>query len=383
NLFDFSEVGDFVKELGKGREYQVQAIKKLMIYLWGGSYKNITELARENYNRKKNIQNRFKTEENMIKNLPLPDRLSGVVHLATGTGKSYIMFAIAYLSIVLGKSKRVLVLGPSSTVIERGLWGKFKKYLYGPEGQQLQRKLPLNYQNIPVNLLNENQPITDNSIVIENINSIYNKDNNSIGDTLFSQTDEVLVLSDEVHHAYSHLSFIADGYQIKDGGKGEMLNERLWMKFIREEPKITRHIGFTGTPYNQDEYFPDVIINYSIKDAIEEKYIKAINPIMRTKIVGEIEDSKLTLYQKFEQILKTHDENKVKYSFPDKDKKIARLKPITIFINSTQKSALRNKEEFIKVLGEYLKNNNQSYQYLSLAELESIAREKVICVISK
>ena len=120
--FDFSEVEDFVRELTGDREYQFRAIKELMIYLWGGSYKNVTELARENYSKKEDIQNRFKTEENFIRNLPLPDRLSGVVHMATGTGKSYVMFAIAYLSIVMGKTKRVLVLGPSSTVIERGLW---------------------------------------------------------------------------------------------------------------------------------------------------------------------------------------------------------------------------------------------------------------------
>ena len=380
--FDFSEVEEFVRELVGSREYQFQAIKELMIYLWGGSYKNINELAKENFAKKEDIQNRFKTEENMLRNLPLPNRLSGVVHLATGTGKSYIMFALAYLSIVIGKTKRVLVLGPSSTVIERGLWGKFREHLYGPTGQRLQAKLPAKYQNIFVNLLNDTDPITDNSIVIENINSIYNKDNNSIGDTLFSQTEEVLVLSDEVHHAYSHLSFTGTGYDIKEGGKGEDFDERLWMKFIREESKITRHIGFTGTPYNQDEYFPDVIVNYSIKDAIEGKYIKRLNPIIHTKIEDERVNDKLTLYQKFEQILKTHDENKEKFSYKDKDGK-ARLKPITIFINPTQVSAQRNTEKFIEVLSEYLKSLYPRYHDLSLSELDSIAREKVICVISK
>ena len=103
--FDFSEVEEFVRELVGSREYQFQAIKELMIYLWGGSYKNINELAKENFAKKEDIQNRFKTEENMLRNLPLPNRLSGVVHLATGTGKSYIMFALAYLSIVIGKTK--------------------------------------------------------------------------------------------------------------------------------------------------------------------------------------------------------------------------------------------------------------------------------------
>jgi len=63
NQFDFSEVEDFVRELVGSRDYQFKAIKDLMIYLWGGSYKNVTELAKENFKRKEDIQNRFKTEE--------------------------------------------------------------------------------------------------------------------------------------------------------------------------------------------------------------------------------------------------------------------------------------------------------------------------------
>jgi len=223
-------------------------------------------------------------------------------------------------------------------------------------------------------------PLEDNSIVIENINSIWYRDRNSIGDTLFSQVDEVLVLSDEVHHAYSHLKYSGDIISVDEGGKGEDRDERLWMTFIREEAKIKRHIGFTGTPYNQDEYFADVIFNYSIKDAIDEKVIKKINPIIHTEAEGE--DTNLTLYQKFEQILITHDENKRKYSYCDENGK-PRLKPITIFINSTQKSAEQNTEEFITVLGDYLKNTREEYKSFSTLEIQPIAREKVICVISK
>jgi type III restriction enzyme len=204
-------------------------------------------------------------------------------------------------------------------------------------------------------------------------------DNNAIGDTLFSQTDEVLVLSDEVHNAYSHLSFSGNACIIEEGGRGENRDERLWMKFLREEPKIKRHIGFTGTPYNQDEYFADVIYNYSINDAIEEKCIKNINPIIHTKIEGEKET--ISQLQKFEQILITHDENKENYSY--KLNGNSRLKPITIFINPTCARAKANTQEFIKALCEYLKNTRSEYRDLSIPQLDSIAREKVICVISK
>ena len=377
--FDFSEVEPFVLELTGSRDYQYNAIKEVMIYLWGGGYSNITDLAKQNY-RKPAIQQIFQSKENFLGRLPLPNRLSGVVHMATGTGKSYVMFAVAYLSIILGKVKRVLVLGPSSTVIESGLRGKFKEHLYGNKGHELQEKLPLKYRNIPINLLDETQPIEDNSIVIENINSIWYRDRNSIGDTLFSQAEEVLVLSDEVHHAYSHLTYTEDHFVLEEGGRGANRDERLWMKFIREEPKIKRHIGFTGTPYNKDEYFVDVIFNYSIKDAIDEKVIKNINPIIHTEAEGE--DARLTQYQKFEQILITHDENRKKYSYCDGSNG-PRLKPITIFINAFQKSAEKNKEEFITVLCDYLRNTNPEYKSLSTLEIQPIAREKVICVISK
>lgn len=378
--FDFSEIEDYVRELAGGRDYQFNAIKQIMIYLWGGGYKNIKALAKENFTEKVSIQQRFQSEENFLRHLPLPERLSGVVHMATGTGKSYVIFAIAYLSIVLGKAKRVLVLGPSSTVIEQGLTGKFREYLYGKRGLQLQEKLPVKYRNIPINLLNDNDPIVDSSIVIENINSIYNKDNNSIGDTLFSQIEEVLVLSDEVHHAYSHLKYSNNAWILDESeGRGETRDERLWMKFIREEPKITRHIGFTGTPYNQDEYFADVVYGYSIKDAMDEKYIKRINPIIKTE--SDEGHTELTEPQKYEQILITHYENKKKYSYSDNG--TPRLKPITIFINDTQARAQRNTEEFIKVLSDFLRNAKEEYRNLPASQMYQIASEKVICVISK
>ena len=380
-VFDFSEVEEFVCALVGSRDYQYHAIKQVMIYLWGGGYTDTSQLAKENWQKKPALQARFQSEENFLRHLPLPTRLSGVVHMATGTGKSYVMFAIAYLSIILGKVKRVLVLGPSSTVIEQGLTGKFREYLYGEQGIRLQKVLPAKYQNVPVHLLSENDPIEDHSIVIENINAIYNKDHNSIGDTLFSQTDEVLVLSDEVHHAYSHLCYAGNALNIEEAGsRGESRDERLWMTFIREEPKIKRHIGFTGTPYNQDEYFVDVIYDYSIKDAIQEKVVKRINPIIKTE--SDTGETNLTPYQKYEQILMTHEDNAKKYAYRNGSTKPL-LKPITIFINATQSGAESNTADFTHMLAEYLKARDSAYASCSAAQMFQIAAEKVICVISK
>ena len=269
-------------------------------------------------------------------------------------------------------------------MIEAGLREKFNEYLYGEKSAELKPYLPERLRHKIIRLLKCNDVIEDDSIIIENINAIFTKDRNSIGDTLFNHGGEVLVLSDEAHHAYSHLTFSGEavGYDFTDGceGRGDDLEERLWMKYIREEPLIKRHIGFTGTPYNANDYFPDVICNYSIKDAVGEKIIKRINPIIKTETdegAGE-----LTGPQRFEQIIATHAENKKKYSYPTKKGK-PKVKPITIFINPTQAAAQRNSDEFVKILADVLKVKDPACADLPRSALEQVAREKVICVIAK
>jgi type III restriction enzyme len=146
----FNEIEEYVRELAGTRNYQYEAIKNTLIYLWGGRYKNLEQLARENFKKKDSIKERFLSEENFLRHLPLPKRSSGVIHMATGTGKSFVIFAIAYLSVVMKKAKRVLVLGPSSTIIEEGLRNKFKRLMDDPK---LHSKLPPKYRNVPVILL--------------------------------------------------------------------------------------------------------------------------------------------------------------------------------------------------------------------------------------
>jgi type III restriction enzyme len=378
NKFSFSDIEDYVRELVGSRDYQYDAIKQIMIYLWGGSYKSITELGKESYKQKLQIQQRFGTEKNFLHQLPLPDRLSGVVHMATGTGKSYVIFAIAWLSLVMGLTKRVLVLGPASTIIEQGLREKFKELI---NKREFNSKLPQRYRGKAINLLTDNDPIEDDSIVIENINAVYTF--GGITDTLFKNTDEVLVLGDEIHHAYSHLKYadnrlVLDKEEGLEGKKSEARDERLWMRFLQENTKITRHIGFTGTPYNQNEYFADIIYNYSIKDATEEKYIKKINSIIRTKT--DEGDDRLTIDQRFEMVLKNHLENRDKYAYKTRlGKRI--VKPITIFICPSQNNATKRSDEFVTFLAGYEKKNHGMQGTDS--EVIDRLRKKVICVVSR
>ena len=375
-LFDFREVEEYVRALTGSRDFQFDAIRRTMIYLWGGGYKDLRQLAVENFKRKQSIQERFFTEENFLRHLPLPDRHSGVIHMATGTGKSWVIFAVAYLSIVMKKAKRVLVLGPPSTIIEAGLREKFKRFM---EDAALKSKLPAKYRNIPVTLIDETKPAEDYSIMIENINAVYNKEFNAIGDTLFSLADEVLVLSDEVHHAYSHLTFTETDLLFEgEGGRGEERDERLWMKFLKEEPKIKRHIGFTGTPYNRDEYFTDILFNYSIADAQQDLMIKKINPILHTESDEKIRA--LTQDQAFEVIYKTHLENQKKFAYPNGKKPT--VKPITIFIAPKQGMAQKKSEEFIQFLAKEIKVATPD-DGLPASHFEAKAREKVLCVLSR
>lgn len=378
NQFDFSEIEDYVRELTGSRDYQYDAIKQVMIYLWGGAYNTIIDLAKENLKKKPHLNRRFNSDIEFLKRIPLPDRLSGVVHLATGTGKSYLIFAIAYLSIVMGLTRRVLVLGPSSTIIEQGLREKFKNLM---ASKHLNDKLPTKYKGKAISLLTDNDPMEDDAIVIENINAVYTF--GAITDTFFKNADEVLVLGDEIHHAYSHLKFTDNRLMLDkdvdpEGKKSEAADERLWMRFLRENPKITRHIGFTGTPYNKDEYFTDIIYNYSIKDAQEGKFIKVINNHVRTK-TDDGEDT-LSIDERFQIVLENHIENLEKYAYKD-SKGIRRVKPITIFICPNQKNAQTRSEEFIYFL---VRNEKDHY---GLIEPDSMIadrmRKKVICVVSR
>ena len=377
--FRFSDIEDYVRAVTGGREYQYQAIKHTMIYLWGGGYKNVTFLAKENFAQKEHIRERFGSEEIMLGHLPLADRLSGVVHMATGTGKSFVIFAVAYLSLVMGLTRRVLVLGPSSTIIEEGLRDKFQEFINKKEWND---QLPKEYQEKAIDLLTNNDAIEDGSITIENINAIYSV--GGIRDTLFKNTKEVLVLGDEIHHAYSHLNFNAAQKALEldkevDAEKGkesEDKAERLWMQFLKKNTEITRHIGFTGTPYNQDDYFADVIFDYNIRTAINEKYIKDINPIIST----ETDDGEMqwTTEKRFAVVLQKHIENAEKYAYKRNGKR--QVKPITVFYCPTRPNAQSRTEEFIRFLAKWEREENGATG--SDAELDQLVRQKVICVIT-
>jgi len=164
-----------------------------------------------------------------------------------------------------------------------------------------------------------------------------------------------------------------------DAGKGkdsEGKTERLWMQFLKKNLEITRHIGFTGTPYNKDDYFADVIFDYNIRTAINGKYIKDINPIISTETDdGEIQ---WTTEKRFAVVLNKHFEISNTYAYERDGKK--QVKPITVFYCPTQNNARTRSEEFVIFLAKWEREENGATG--SDAVVEQMVRQKVICVIS-
>lgn len=113
---DLEKWDEYLDLLCGERTYQKESIKAAIIYLASGEYSSINQLAKENYRNNIDLQDKYKSEKELLKSLQLPGKLSGVIDLATGTEKSYIMYGIAQMMLALNVVKRVLILCPSVTI---------------------------------------------------------------------------------------------------------------------------------------------------------------------------------------------------------------------------------------------------------------------------
>lgn len=312
NLDDWQ---DYLDCLCVDREYQKDAIKSVLIYLLSGKYSSINDLVVENYNANEDIKNEYTSVTHYLKKLQFPNMFSGVVDLATGTGKSFVIFGVAHIMLLIGAIKRVLILCPSLT-IETELNKKFTELL---SREDLQTAIPNAYQGGTFSLVNANKTIGENNICIENIHAVYSNTGSSISDSFMGSGADTLVLSDEVHHAYNSSS----DTDVKKW-KGFVTNPQYGFKY---------HIGFTGTAYRNDEYFNDVLFRYSLRQAIDDKIVKNINYVDE-----DISDND---YEKFQKIYHNHQKNKIKYSS---------IKPISIIVTSDINSAKNLYEDFVEFL---------------------------------
>jgi len=318
---DLDKWENYLDVLCGNRDYQKDAIRSSLIYLASGMYSTIEDVVKENYNSNSELCKKYLTIEDYISNLQIPNKLFANIDLATGTGKSYVIFAIAQILLAEKIVKRVLVLCPSLT-IEKGLKKKFEEL---SSNADLRNAIPEELSGTPARIISADSTICEGDICVENIHAVYETTGSSIKDSFKNGGEDTLVLNDESHHIFNSTSE-------KDIKK--------WKGFLlREDYKFKYILGFTGTAYLEDEYFNDVIYRYSLRSAIDDRIVKTIDYVQKDDVSGDRE-------YKFQKIRENHQSNKRKYP---------NIKPISILITKDISSAKNLYEDFLDFLCDFEK----------------------------
>jgi type III restriction enzyme len=256
-VWDESKYEPFIDELCESREYQKEAIRTIMRYVAGAKYQNLRELAKENFDSNDELQRRYGSWPGMERHLQLPDQLACSIDMATATGKSYVLYGLAAILLAEGIVDRVLVLCPSNT-IESGLLAKFRDLAGNADLRDL---LPPDAKCQAPKIINASETIVDGSICVENYHAILEHVKSSIRDSLVGKGARVAVFNDEAHHVANE-----SGSKVKKW-KEFLLNPEYGFRYV---------IGVSGTCYIGDDYFADVVSRYSLRQGIEERFIKKV-----------------------------------------------------------------------------------------------------------
>src|SRR3989304_3348251 len=278
-IWDETRYEAFIDELCGTREYQKEAIRITLRYLLGGKYANLRELAKENFENNEEIQQRYGSWTGMERHLQLPDQISCSLDLATGTGKSYVLYGLAAILLAEGIADRVLVLCPSNT-IEAGLLEKFRD-LAG--NSDLKDVLPKDARISTPKIINASETIVDSAICIENYHAILEHVRSSIRDSLKGCGERVAVLSDEVHHVANETGAKAKKW------KEFLLNPEYGFKIV---------VGVSGTCYVGDDYFADVVSRYSLRQAIEDRFVKKVEYVAEMPETDDPEERGQLIYNR-------------------------------------------------------------------------------------
>lgn len=297
-VFDVTKYEAFIDVLCGTREYQKDAICTTLRYLLGGRYANLSALVRENFKNNEALQEMYGSVGRLDRRLLFPDRLSASLDLATGTGKSYVLYGVAAVMMAEGAIDQALVLCPSLT-IESGLTEKFRDLAVSGD---LRDSLPEDAVLRSPTIINASESIVQGTICVENYHAALPSSRSSVRPTLVGKGTRTLILNDEVHHIYSGFA------------SGDI---RRWAEFVGDPDFAFRYIiGASGTCYQGDDYFPDVISRYSLRQAIEAGFVKSIDYVA--------EDSPGGRDEKFQKIYDNHIENKTQ--------KYRKVKPLTILV---------------------------------------------------
>lgn len=273
----------FIERLCGGRGYQVNAIETTLRFFCGGLFANTAELAADAFSRSASLKRLYAEPEALVDRLPLKDMLAASVDLATGTGKSFVMYAVARIMLNEGLVDRVLVLCPTRT-IEAGLIGKFVQLGQDPD---LTNLLPIRAGFTAPSVVTADSLVQSGEICVENVHAIYAATGSSIQDSFKGNGPTTLLISDEAHHIYS-----PTGVDLKR-----------WLEFILDEHYQFRyHLGLSGTCYVGDTYFSDVIFRYGIREAIDDGWVKQIYYLA--------EDASSSQDEIFQKLATQHEKNR-------------------------------------------------------------------------
>jgi type III restriction enzyme len=290
----------FLDELCGYREYQREAIRTALRFLLGGKYASLAALAKENFGSNAELSERYGSWAGMERRLQLPDQLSCSIDQATGTGKSYVLYGLAAILLAEGIVDRVLVLCPSNT-IEDGLLQKFRELAGNSDLADL---LPPAAKVKLPRIINASETIVEGTICVENYHAILESVGSSIRQSLKGKGERVAVLNDEAHHVANE-----SGSTVKKW-KEFLLNPAYGFRIV---------VGVSGTCYVGDDYFADVIHRYSLRQAIEEKFVK------RVKYVDELPPAGEDPEEKWQLIYNQHMDLKARL-------KSRKIRPLTIIV---------------------------------------------------
>jgi len=287
---DISKYEDFIYELCGEWDFQKDAIRKTLRYYLTTQYQDSKALFEENYDNNEKMQH-FESKDKFVEQLPFPYKKACTIDLATGTGKSWVMYAIARIMLAEGIVDRVLVLCPSKT-IKNELYSKFTDFT---ANSILTESLPQDSIIKVPGIKHSDETIEEGDICIDNVHKTYDHVSSSISDSLEGKGERTLVINDEAHHLLNPLST----------DKKASLE---WNKFLKEEKYNFKFLlNLSGTPYKGNNYFNDVIYRYSIRDAINNKFVKNIDYLTKDEL------DKDDWVNRWKAILENHEKSKKQY----------------------------------------------------------------------
>jgi type III restriction enzyme len=343
---DLAAYEDFIDAVVAGRDYSKQAILTALRFMAGGRYANTKQLAEEAFASSPALERRYGTLGRLLERLPFPNKLACTIDLATGTGKSYAMFCLARIMLNEGLVNRVLVLCPSLT-IESGLIEKFDTLLAESD---LTALLPATKGTRLPERVDATSTVKEGQICIENIHAVYETTGSSISDSFEGRGANTLVLSDEAHHMYSP-------------GNAPL---KKWREFISSPAYgFNYHVGLSGTCYVGNEYFADVVHRYSIRDAINDRWVKDVFYVAK--------DESTTDDARFQKLLQQHELNRKTYK---------PLKPLTIAVTKNIKAAEDLRESLIEFLSQHLPGKRDEAESKVLVITSSPKHEKNVALLA-